>query len=83
MAMKTKYNPNTKRQESYEERDVDQDILAREKYDPSLRGNTKSQADVEASGGLGAVARRNRRPATDDQADGIAAVKKKKPSYGN
>jgi hypothetical protein len=36
----------------------DEDLVNREKYDPSLRSKEKSQAEVEASGGLAAAARR-------------------------
>lgn len=32
------------------------DAAAREKYDPSARSKPKTQAEVEASGGLGALA---------------------------
>lgn len=31
-------------------------MLAKEKYDPAMRGGSKTQAEVKASGGLGALA---------------------------
>lgn len=36
----------------------DEDLIAAEKYNPALRGDVKSQEQVESSGGLGALARK-------------------------
>lgn len=39
-----------------------EDLVAAEKYNPLLRGNTKSQEQVESSGGLGALAKKLAKP---------------------
>lgn len=39
----------------------DEDVMAREKFDPAMQSGGKSQAEVEASGGLGALAEKMRK----------------------
>jgi len=41
---------------------LDEDLVAAEKYNPALKGNVKSQEQVESSGGLGALAKRLAKP---------------------
>jgi hypothetical protein len=54
----------------------DEDLVAAEKYNPALRGNTKSQDEVEKSGGLGALAR----AAAKKKAEAAATPKVIKPA---
>ena len=56
------------------------DAVAREKYDPAMRGERLSQADVQAAGGLGALARA-RGNKTGADAGSALAKRKKDGSY--
>lgn len=53
-------------------------ILAKEKFDPAMKGGGMSQSQVKAAGGLGALARaRGAKPTTDDAAKALAERRKK------
>lgn len=49
-----------------------EDLVAAEKYNPLLRGNTKSQEQVESSGGLGALAKKLAKPSPSPSASPTA-----------
>ena len=53
--------------------------LAKEKYDPAMKGGSMSQADVKKAGGLGALAKA--RGSKPDAAQALAERKKKVSGY--
>ncbi len=89
MAVKQRWNPNTKRMEAIPEGGADVEEahtskLEEEKFNPALRGKSMSQEEVEATGGLGALAAKRRRkkpmgPTTDDAAAALTKRKEANP----